>query len=378
MDSSILDAIINFISNRNINLGSIPPAAIGWALLAAFGAFLVVANLGIFGNVRMPDLPLTTDEHKSINLTEQMQHLQGDASHDKLAILDGLPLLDRLIGPFIKSIVLVLPHREDEWIENALDLLNYPNYMKSIQDYYAGRVVHAVAGFIGGVLLALNLALANGDYFGFVLYPLLFGWVGYLLPRWTIKSALNRRKDEMLFEAPYVFDRLATSVMAHGNMLQEGVKALAKDEEAELQERMRQIWEARAKRIGEQDFKDSVYAATSIPEGSYLMREMRLVAEHLLNAVPVAGAFEIMAQRNSDVPLIEQFCRRMRTMDQKAGDITDALRSFGDRAVEIVEDMIESRANVNTALMITPSFIALIGMFLVMAAPAYPIINQIF
>jgi hypothetical protein len=237
-------------------------------------------------------------------------------------------------------------------------------------------VVHAVAGFIGGVLLALNLSIANGDYLSFLLYPLLLAWGGYFLPRWTIKSALIRRKDEMLFEAPYVFDRLATAVLASGNMLQEGVKSLAKDAEQDAEQDT--LDEARARRMGEQAVKDSVYVATSIPEGSYLMREMRLVAEHLLNGTPLTEAFEIMAQRNADVSLIAQFCRRMRTLDQKAGDVTDALRSFGDRAVEIVEDMIESRANVNTALMITPSFIALMGMFLVMAAPAYPIITQMF
>lgn len=120
-------------------------------------------------------------------------------------------------------------------------------------------------------------------------------------------------------------------------------------------------------------------AVTSVPEGGYLMREMRLVAERCTREqMPLEDSFLRMAERNTDVPLIEQFCNRMIMLVPSGLSISDTLRAFGDRAAELVEDTIESRSTENTALMITPMMIALFGIGLTVAAPSLRLLGQIF
>jgi hypothetical protein len=94
--------------------------------------------------------------------------------------------------------------------------------------------------------------------------------------------------------------------------------------------------------------------------------------------MPLGESFVKMAERNADVPLIEQFCNRMVVLEPSGLSINDTLRAFGDRAAELVEDTIESRSTENTALMITPMMIALFGIGLTVAAPSLRLLSQVF
>ena len=306
---------------------------------------------------------------KRASLESAIAQLEGHEEPDHLAVLDGLPVLDRVFGPLIKSIVSALPHNEDAWIENALDLLNYPGYMRSVADYFAGRVFYAMLGFTLGIVLGIEQALlfdSSSLFMGLLILPLGLSLLGYWTPKLTLISRLKARCDLMLFDAPYVFDRLAVAVMSNHNDLLEGMKGMVADDET-----------SREQQQAEADVATrlSLIKATSVPEGGYLMRELRLVAERSMHGMSVAESFYEMAERNTDVPLIEQFCSRMSVLHPSGLSVVDSLRALGDRAAEMVEDAIETRSAQNEAMMIVPTFIALIGMGAVIVGPSIAILT---
>ena len=350
-------------------LNGINPHVLGLALLSAVGMFLVASNLGLLSGLKLPSFGLRNS--KTLNIEDAMARLQGDESPAEITLLENLPLLDRVIGPLIRSIVWALPHNEDAWVENALDLLDYPSSIKTPADYYAARVILAMLGFGFGLLLSLTTSGDNGGSFlDLFIYPLVGGFLGYAIPRLMIGGKLTSRKEQMLFEAPYLFDRLSVAIIASRNSLLEAIKDLAADEE-----------EGRRQRQAEIEFfmRTRLTDVTSVPEGGYLMREMRLVAERCTREqMPLGESFTRMAERNTDVPLIEQFCNRMIVLEPSGLNINDTLRAFGDRAAELVEDTIESRSTENTALMITPMLIALFGIALTVAAPSLKMLSQMF
>ncbi len=350
-------------------LNGINSNVVGFALLGVVGMFLIVSNLGLLSAIKLPSFGFRRGNH--VDIEAAMAQLQGEEDPAAITLLEGLPLLDRALGPLIRSIVRTMPHNEDAWIANALDLLDYPSSIKTPSDYYALRVMLAMLGFGVGLTLALMSSVnAAGSFFDLFAYPLVGAFLGYAIPRWSIGGKLTRRNEQMLFEAPYLFDRLAVAIIASRNSLLEAIKDLAADEE-----------EGRRQRQAEIEFfmRTRLTDVTSVPEGGYLMREMRLVAERCTREqMTLVDSFTRMAVRNADVPLIEQFCNRMIVLEPSGLNINDTLRAFGDRAAELVEDTIESRSTENTALMITPLLLSLFGIGLTVVAPSLKLLSQFY
>ena len=338
----------------------------GLALLAAFGMFLIAANLGLISTLRLR-LPSFGNR---VDLEQAMADLEGEGDMPEMTLLDNLPLLDRVLGPLIRSLAEALPHHEDDWIANALDLLDYPSYLKSVSDYFAGRVMLSMTGFGLGLSFALYDLISSNNLYSLFVYPLVAALLGFLYPKVMVVDKLKSRREQILFEAPYVFDRLSVSIIANKNSVLEAIKDLTSDEE-----------ETRRKRQQEIEFflRTRVTEVTSVPEGGYLMREMRLVAERCTREqMNLVDSFEVMAMRNTDVPLVEQFCHRIAILEPSGLNVNDALRNFGDRATEIVEDTIEARSAENSALMITPTLLSLVGIALVVAGPSLSIMGAMF
>ena len=215
----------------------------------------------------------------------------------------------------------------------------------------------------------------------------MFSIAGYALPRWQLRSKLKQRRDEMLFEAPYVFDQLATAILANHGLVN-GVKALVN--QAEDAERRSARQASKLKPGGKRDpfegmddderiaemgarraigLRNALLSATSIPEGSYLMRELRLVSDCYSHQQDIVDCLKTMAARNHDVPLIERFCQRIASASRRGLDTSEALQELGNRAADQVEDLIEERSTVNTTLMIAPTVLSLVGIVIVLIAP---------
>ena len=367
MDSSVFATALHWLEVMRGLLGGVNATVLGYGLLAALGASLISANLSLFGEIRLPRIG------GGIDLERRFQELQGDGAGHESGFHDNLPLLDRVLGPAVRSAVKTLPHQEDAWTLATLDLLNYPNNMKSPSDYYAARVFYGMIGFAIGVLSGAFDLFTSDSLFGLCLYPLAMGLLGYLYPKSALNGALKRRRDQMLFEAPYLFDRLSVAIAANQNSLMQGMKETVTDDVENE--------ETRRERLAEQEMfmRTQILQVTSVPEGGYLMRELRLVVERcMIEQMPLADSLHIMAERNGDVALVEQFSNRMSMLDRAGLSVADALRLLGDRAAEMVEDLIEARAAENTALMITPTLISLVGIALVIVGPSMKALDHIF
>jgi hypothetical protein len=362
------------------------PAVIGLAFVAALGAYLIAGNLGLLGRIKLPRWG------RGVSIEDAYSSQTGDASDDRITMLDSQPVLDRAFGPIVRSLVAALPHKDDAWVAQSLDLLAYPGALKTIADFYALQVIYALIGFGLGITLGLY-ELANGsDALGLFFWTAMFSIAGYALPKLHLRSQLKQRRDAMLFEAPYVFDQLATAILANSGLVN-GVKALVNQAEdaarrAARQAQMRngtgngaasqrdpfasmsdeeRLNEINARRVI--GLRSALLSATSIPEGSYLMRELRLVSDRYSQQQDITDCLQAMAERNADVPLIERFCQRIASASRRGLDTSEALQELGNRAADMVEDMIEERGTVNTTLMIAPTVLSLVGIVVVLIAP---------
>lgn len=316
-------------------LGAIDLRAVALAFLAAFGAFLVVSGLGLLRGLRLPG--------RRVDLPAELERMRGQTTPG-LTLLDDLPLLDRAFGPLLAALADALPKDDLAWVENALDLLDYPSYLKSSADYYAARAAFALTGFVAGALVGLWV-IGNGGSAAAMALPLALGIFGYLFPRQDVRRRLAERRDAMLFEAPYLFDRLAASYLAKNSLMQ------------------------------------ALIHLTSAPEGGYLMRELRQVAEDYLKKVGGAqfsAALERMAERNADVPIIQRFCERLILTEDEGAQLLGALNVLGERARALVENRVRQCGAENQALLIVPTLIALAGVMAIIGAPMLALINRAF
>ena len=309
------------------------------ALLGACGAALVLAGLGA---IRLPTLPRLAG---GISLDQEMARQLGEPVADRA----GLPLLDRFLAPLVDTLMSRAPQDEQAWIDNALDLLDGKPY-RNASDYYANRVAYAVAGFVGGVVLGFALSAAGGTPLFLLALPAGLGLLGYTTPKRSVHSALQRRREQMLFEVPYLLDRLAVNVLSERSLSQ-GLVAMVSAPD------------------GSRD---------STVESGYLMRELHQVAEDYLKSAGLADAFGRMAERNRDVPLVERFAQRVRMSEETGASITQALSIIGDRARAMVENTVRQRGEENSQLMIVPTMLSLLGIFIVIAAPTLTVLSQVF
>ena len=230
-------------------LAALNPATLGLAFLAACGAYLLAASLGLFGRVRLPRFG------RHVSIGEAVAAQAGEGADGDITLLEGQPLLERAFGPLVRSLVAVLPHKDDAWVAQSLDLLAYPGALKTIQDFYALQVIYALIGFGAGITLGLADLANSGDALGLFFWSAIFSLAGYALPRLQLRAKLAARRDAMLFEAPYVFDQLAVSILANSGLIG-GMKALvnqAEDAAARAERRAARSARASAKQSGAAD-----------------------------------------------------------------------------------------------------------------------------
>jgi hypothetical protein len=310
----------------------ITPSILALGLIAGCGVFLALLGLGALGGAALgslsPGSVSLADEAGRIGAgqTGSAGQAAGPAGRGSLA--------DRALAPLAQDLLRRAKADEREWVERSLDLLNYPDYLKAPADYYAGKALFAMAGFISGVILGSAIAAASGAFAAVLALPLILSLIGYNLPRLQLASMLKARREQMLFEAPYLLDRLNISVMAERSLAQ------------------------------------GLIALVSVPEGGHLMREFRQVAEDYLKNARLVDAFGRMAGRNTDVPLVERIASRLTLSEETGADVVKAMQVIGNRAHEMVENLIQERGEQNNTLMIVPTIIALIGIFAAIAGPS--------
>lgn len=324
----ILDAALRWLSHLDLRV-------LGLACVGVIGAALMTSGLGLLPTLRLPrqHVDLDTDVERMRGETEQM-----------LSLFEGAPFLVRALGPLTIALADALPKDDLAWVENALDLLDYPSYLKSSSGYYAARVLFALAGFVMGAVLGL-WAMANGAPAFALALALMLGVFGYLWPKQDVQHRLAVRRDAMLFEAPFLFDRLAANYLAKQSLIQ------------------------------------ALIHLTSTPDGGYLMRELRQVAEDYLKKVGsthFSAALARMAERNADVPIIQRFCERLILTEDQGAQLLGALNVMGERARALVENRVRQCGAENQALLIVPTLIALAGVMAIVGAPMLALINQAF
>lgn len=307
---------------------------LGLAFLAAFGVFLVTTSIGAFGGIRLPRVGAGVSlEDEAARIEGESDQLRGQSS-----------LLDRALTPIVMELLRHTKNADRDWLERSLDLLNYPSYLKTPADYYAAKALFALGGFVAGSVIGVALAAdgADGMVLGLLLLPPVLGLLGFHAPGLHVTSMLKQRREEMLFEIPYILDCLNVCYAA------------------------------------ERSLSQGLIAMTSVPEGGFLMREFRQVTEDYLKNARLQEALQRMAARNADVPLIERIAERLAMTEETGADSMKAMQVIGARAGEMVENMISERGEQNNTLMIVPTLIALIGIFIAVAGPSLAGIGRIF
>jgi hypothetical protein len=316
----------------------ITASIVALGLLAAAGVFLLGAGLGVFGGAtrRVPVPRL----FGGVSLADEAARVRGAGGGMPAA--DRGSLIDRAITPLARSLLDRAGRDEREWLERALDLLNYPGYLKTVADYYASKVLFAAVGFTTGVVLGGALAAAGAGMFGLLALPLGLSALGYALPKFDLQGRLKNRREQMLFEVPYLLDRLNVNVTAERSLAQ------------------------------------GLITMVSTPQGGYLMREFRQVVEDYLKNARLVDALRRMAARNAGVPLIERIAERLSLSEETGADTVMAMQVIGTRAYEMVENLVQERGEQNNTLMIVPTLIALVGILVAIAGPSLLSLMQFF
>jgi pilus assembly protein TadC len=236
------------------------PKALACALVAAAGMFLLLSALGVIGG-RGPQIKLSG----KISLADEAERINGaDAS--------SASLIERLFAPVAQALSERARRTEREWVERAYDLLDKKN---GSADYYLRRVVYGMSGFAVGIAVGLALATASESLVGLLIIPAALSFGMYQLPRMELTSDLARRREQMMFEVPYVLDKLTVNIIANNNLIQ-GME--------------RTVEQAR---------------------GGYLLREFLQVVEDNAKNAGLQRAFLRMAQRNDDVPMVVRIAMRL-------------------------------------------------------------------
>ena len=316
-----------FIQQIDAALAQIGPALPGslpWALLALAGAAFFAMGIGLFD----PPAFLRTPVIGRISLGQEVARLRNEQPRRQPSALERA-----LILPAAEALQRRAAESETEWLERALDLLDYPPPYRSATDFYAQRVLWATLGFVAGGLIAAALVSTGFAIFALV-FPLALGFAGYQIPKSEINGKLKRRREEMLFELPYTLDRLGVATVA------------------------------------ERSLGQGLVVTFSAPQGGYLAREFRQVVADYLRAGRLVEALERMARRNSDVELVARAAERLAMAEREGTDVLNAMRVVGERARVIVESMIEERGEQNQTLMIVPTLVALVGIIIAVAGPS--------
>lgn len=300
-----------------------------FAVLAALGTALItsaIANVPDLRRIRLPFGPKTS-------LEEEAKRWQGEHAPESDS------LLDRALAPLARDLMLRASPNERRWLEASLEKLGPTTLFRSVQGFYAAKVLLATGGFIAGAGLAAVLTAGGASLILLFTLPLIFAIPNYLAPKTLLKNMLDARREQMIFEAPYVLNRLIVYLTLRGTVA---------------------------------DALLNIAGATErggAAMGGYLVRELRQTASDYLFWGSMTKALDAMAARNDDVPIAQRIAERMSLQNQGTSSL-EALHVIADRAQTTVENLIEKRGQQNSTMMIVPTIIALIGIVGAIAGPA--------
>lgn len=313
----------------DLSLPYIETSTLFFAVLAALGAALVTSAIANVPDLRRIRLPFSS----KTSLEAEAKRLQGEEEQE------GDSLLDRALAPLARDLMLRASPNERHWLEASLEKLGPTTLFRSVQGFYAAKVLLALGGFIAGAFLAVALTATGAPLIVLFVLPLAFALPNYLAPKMLLKSILDTRREQMVFEAPYVLNRLIVYLTLRGTVADALLNIAGATERG----------------------GDAM--------GGYLVRELRQTASDYLFWGSMTKALDAMVSRNDDVPIVQRIAERMSLHNQGTSSV-DALHVIADRAQTTVENLIEKRGQQNSTLMIVPTIIALIGIVGAVAGPS--------
>ncbi|NJM41951.1 MAG: hypothetical protein HC853_14935, partial [Anaerolineae bacterium] len=223
---------------------SVSPLVLGCALMAAAGALVFVSSVGLLST---RTIGRSTSGKVRLGVTRAV----GDSADRET------PTLLRLFTPLAESLMQRTAQSERDWVEQAYDLLDRH---KGSADFYAKKVICALTGFGIGLTFGA-IAAASGTLLPVLLFPLVLSLLGFWLPTWELRGDLARRREQLLFELPFVLDTLSVNVLAKNSIVQ------------------------------------GLNATVQVPNGGYLIRELLQVALDYQKSKRLRESLERMATR---------------------------------------------------------------------------------
>lgn len=321
------------MSFPELALPTIEPSVLFFAVLAALGAALVtsaIANVPDLRRLRDVRLPFGP----KASLEAEARRLQGEQAPE------GDSLLDRALAPLARDLMRRASLNERRWLEATLEKLGPTTLFRSVQGFYAAKVLLAIGGFVAGAFLAVALTASGAPLVLLFVLPLAFAIPNYLAPKALLKSMLDARREQMVFEAPYVLNRLIVYLTLRGTV----ADALL-------------------------NIAGATERGGGAAMGGYLVRELRQTASDYLFWGSMTKALDAMVARNDDSPIAQRIAERLSLHNQGTSSL-DALHVIADRAQTTVENLIEKRGQQNSTLMIVPTIVALVGIVGAVAGPA--------
>jgi len=175
------------------------------ALVGAFGFFLVFSCITSALVVKLefrPRTPLSEIDRIDPSRRGQME---------RVTLLEGRPLLDRLLTPFLTDSGRTLASLTGRALENEEDRLRRAGFpYKTVGDYYAAKVLGMIALFVlGAIFIAVVL---QSPQMAFV--PMVLGLVGLFLPDWQIRQETKKRASTLQMEMAFTLDRIGLAMAA--------------------------------------------------------------------------------------------------------------------------------------------------------------------
>jgi len=257
------------------------------AIIGAIGVFFILAGIipPLFGLLR-----------GALRRTSGLRPRERSVT-----LLENRPLLDRALGPLLEDASRFLRGRLDRVeempgdeptsppvrvsaIERRLAQAGYPEPYRTVNDFYAAKVLMAGLFFVSGIAFVVIVGI-------YELLPLalLLALGGFFLPDMQLKGTARQRRDELILEMSFILDRLAILARS-GFSLQQAVATLAQTE-----------------------------------GGGWFTQEIRKVNAERAAGVPVTEAFLNAARRNS-LDELTRFAGRLRMTETYGTPLADSLR----------------------------------------------------
>lgn len=313
------------------------PAILACALMAAIGMLMVSSAIADVPNIKPIVWRIQAVFGRKVSLDEVASRLTGD---DSLVIAQSQSLFDRAVAPLVRGMLNRANGAELRWLKESLDKLGKTDFFKNVSDYYAAKVFLALVGFVTGLVTALSLVVGGAPALIILALPLAFALMGYHTPRYIIADMLRARREQIIFEAPYVLNRLMVFLALDGNVIN-AIAALA-----------------------------GVTERAGAADGGYLVREFRQIHEDYLYWHSLERALTDVISRNNDVPILQRIGERLLMSYRDGAAAAHALGVIADRAQVSVENLIQKRGNQNSTVMIVPTIVALMGILGAIAGPA--------